>query len=99
MGGCLQRLNADNWDGTECIPYYPANSTDVNPKPNFGFWKSHSWNFHSGQDCFNQCAACLQKGIDKGLAVTTSCHYKVPVFATIKATCEMGFDYHKSAQT
>ena len=97
MFTCLQLMNSSSWDGNECTPTYPAFSNDVDPRPNFLFWKAHGHSFKDAQDCFNRCEACLASGIAKGLAVTTYCHYAAYTVGYKKATCQMGFDYQDSA--
>lgn len=48
--------------------------------------------FRSSRDCYNQCRDCLASGIEKGLAVTTACHYQAKR-GLLGSTCEIGFDY------
>ena len=96
MTECLLKMNSSSWDGNLCTPSYPAVSLDLDLRPNFLFWKAHARNFKSGQDCFNQCYPCLLSGIQKGLAVTTYCHYAAYTVGYKKATCQMGFDYEES---
>ncbi|KAG6985308.1 hypothetical protein G7Y79_00116g101780 [Physcia stellaris] len=96
MQECLFKMNSSSWDGNLCEPEYPDISRDVDPRPNFLFWKAHARNFKDAQDCYNMCAACLLKGIQIGLAVTTWCHYAAYTVGWKKATCQMGFDYHES---
>ena len=93
MWDCLQLMNSSSWDGNECTPTYPAISNDIDPRPNFLFWKAHGHSFKDAQDCFNRCESCLASGIMKGLAVTTYCHYAAYTVGYKKATCQMGFDY------
>ena len=96
MKACLSKMNSSSWDGNLCTPVYPDLSKDKDPQPNFLFWKAHARNFKDGQDCYNMCEPCLLKGIEAGLAVTTYCHYAAYTVGRVKATCQMGFDYHDS---
>lgn len=96
MAQCLYKMNSSSWDGNLCTPAYPAISKDVNPRPNFLFWKAHGRSFKDAQDCYNRCESCLLSGIQKGLAVTTYCHYAAYTVGYKKATCQMGFDYEES---
>ena len=89
-------MNSSSWDGNLCTPAYPAISKDLNPRPNFLFWKAHGHSFKDAQDCYNQCESCLLSGIQNGLAVTTSCHYAAYTVGYKKATCQMGFDYEEN---
>ena len=96
MMTCLSRLNAPNWDGTECVPT-AANGTRLGPT--FGFWmaKKNNW---KGQIlpsyCYQLCLPCLQSGINKQQAVTTRCSYE---FTKVKGIgCDIGFDYGQWGQ-
>lgn len=91
MTDCVNKLNANNWDGTECKPN-AANGTELGSS--FGFYKSHSHMFHDPLDCWRACVGCLLEGIDDESAVTTHCDYTVQVAGRgINAHCGMGFDY------
>lgn len=70
----------------------PALDRDPNPHPTFSFWKTGALQFRDPKDCWEQCQACLQKGIDAGRAVKTQCNYQADKMQ-LGSTCEMGFDY------
>lgn len=105
MGDCLERLNNTGWNGAACVPAVPSNPpSDYAPAqqggfgpgdslgPPFGFYKgNHGYAKEGldGLDCFNLCAQCLELGIDKERAVTTSCD--VQYANGVK--CWMGFNY------
>ena len=87
MTGCLNALNAENWDGTECAP--PVGGTT------FGFWKGEN-DYDDGVDCWKRCAGCLSTAINASQAVTTKCQYEYRTkgdFVGYKThTCTMGYD-------
>lgn len=93
MSECLSRLNAQNFDGTECVPT-SSNGTQLGPT--FGFWKAQKRNDIPtyGDVCYARCAPCLQAGIDALWAVTTRCSYVFyPYGKKDKVGCDVGFDY------
>ncbi|CAO1600702.1 hypothetical protein XANCAGTX0491_004384 [Xanthoria calcicola] len=95
MSVCLQTLHHNGWQGRRCFPTYnldPALDRDPNPHPTFSFWKTGALQFRDPKDCWEQCQACLQKGIDAGRAVKTQCNYQADKMQ-LGSTCEMGFDY------
>lgn len=86
MTGCLNTLNADNWDGAECVP--TAGGTT------FGFYKGEN-DYDSGTDCWKRCAGCLSSAINAGQNVTTKCQYEYRVKEELHYkthTCTMGYD-------
>lgn len=95
MSACLTRLNAQDWNGTECVPT-SSNGTQLGPT--FGFWKAQArydiQNQMYPEACYYRCAPCLQKGIDAMLAVTTRCTFRNHPFGPeYSCGCDMGFDY------
>lgn len=91
MTNCLGELNNADFNGAQCTP-------TTNGSPSFGFWKTQSHGIN-GQDCYDTCQACLKRGIDKGLGVTTSCRWTADGViedyqnSDKSQTCGMGFDY------
>ena len=95
MSTCLGRLNAQDWNGTECVP---ASSNGTQLGPTFGFWKAQARYDIKEQmfpeACYARCAPCLQKGIDALHAVTTRCTFRnYPFGPEYSCGCDMGFDY------
>jgi len=95
MSKCLSRLNAQDWNGTECVP---ASSNGTPLGPTFGFWKAQARYDIPDQmfagACYAQCAPCLQSGIDALYAVTTRCTFRNhPWGPEYSCGCDMGFDY------
>lgn len=91
MTDCLERMNADNFDGNVCIP---ADANGERLGPRFNFWKGEEHASKDGLWCFQQCSSCLMRGINWKQAQTTSCKAvsKNNVFLH-DAVCTMGFDY------
>ena len=92
MLDCLGQMDNSGWNGASCQPKLESDGTTLGPA--FGFWKGETHNT-DGQGCYDKCAPCLKEGIQKGLAVTTSCYYKdyIALGPGVKWTCEMGFNY------
>ena len=87
MTGCLNTLNADNWNGAECTP--PVGGTK------FGFWKGEN-DYADGVDCWKRCAGCLSSAINASQAISTKCQYEYRTTREIIGykthTCTMGYD-------
>ncbi|CAF9920656.1 MAG: hypothetical protein ALECFALPRED_001595 [Alectoria fallacina] len=86
MTGCLDALNAEDWNGNECAP--PVGGMT------FGFWKGEN-DYSDGVDCYNRCAGCLGTAINASQAVTTKCQYEYKTHELVgykTHTCTMGYD-------
>ena len=88
MTGCLNQLNATNWDGAECSPVGGVT---------FGFYKGTN-DYSDPVDCFNRCSACLSSAISANSTLTTKCQYEYrtprpPGYKT--HTCTMGYQNGK----
>ena len=93
VSGCLDMMNSTAWNGVHCQPVHPEDISAPYGVSSYGFYKSNSNNEGAGQECFDVCAPCIQKGIDDGKAVTTHCDYNHGVHGAARQRCGMGFDW------
>ena len=88
MTGCLDQLNASNWNGAECSPVGGVK---------FGFYKGNN-DYSDPVDCFNRCSACLLSAISANSSATTKCQYEYKtrkLLGVSTHTCTMGYQNGK----
>lgn len=88
MSGCLNVMDANNWDGALCQP--PTGGVE------FGFWKGED-DYSDPVDCFQRCQGCLSAAINASQAITTKCQYEYKTHRLLgykTHTCTMGYDKH-----
>ena len=98
MLACLELMNNSGWNGADCKPMDADGVTPLGPS--FGFYKGERHYSTGGQDCYDQCAECLKKGIQWNQAQTTTCEYmRKDSMGSRKKRCDVGFDYGVWAST